>query len=185
MRKKEFKTNRFSKVLSRFLVCIVFVLIGLIGLKSSPNLRSFIYKNIFQNNLNFAGINKLYEKYFGSSLPLTGSNTSLTMVSSEKISYDGSKKFKDGVRLNVSENYAVPLLNSGIVVFTGEKEGYGNTVIVQGADDVEVWYSNLKDVKVSMYDYLKKGSIVGEVLDDKLVLVFSKDGNFLDYKKYI
>ena len=36
-----------------------------------------------------------------------------------------------------------------------------------------------------MYDYLKKGSIIGEALDDKLVLVFTKDGKNLDYKKYI
>ena len=184
MRKKEFKTNKVSKILSRFLVFVIITLCGLIVLKGSPNLRNVVFKNIFQNNLKFAKINELYEKYFGSSLPLTGSD-SLALVSSEKLSYEKSEGYKDGVRLSVSKNYAVPVLESGIVIFTGEKEGYGNTVIVQGADDVEVWYSNLKEVKVSMYDYLKKGSIIGEALDDKLVLVFTKDGKNLDYKKYI
>ena len=184
VKKKKFKTNSFSKIVSRFLVFIIFVLICLIVLKSSPSLRNVIYKNVFQNNLKFAKINKIYEKYFGSSLPFDNSS-SLSYVSSEKISFEKEEKYKDGVRLNVSNNYAVPALNSGIVVFTGEKEGYGNTVVIQGADDVEVWYSNLKDIKISMYDYLKKGSIVGEVLDDRLVLVFTKDGKVLDYKKYI
>lgn len=185
MRKKEFKTNRFSKILSRFLVFIIITLCGLIVLKGSPNLRNIIFKNVFQNNLKFAKINDLYEKYFGSSLPLTVADSSLSLVSSEKLNYKEEEKYKDGVKLTVSKNYAVPLLNSGIVVFTGEKEGYGNTVIVQGADDVEIWYSNLKDIKVDMYDYLKKGSIVGEALDENLVLIFTKNGEFLDYKKYI
>ncbi|MBR3362430.1 MAG: M23 family metallopeptidase [Bacilli bacterium] len=184
MRKKEFKTNRFSKLLSRFLVFVIIVLCGLIFLKKSPNLRNVVFKNVFQNNLKFAKINDLYEKYFGSALPLTGSD-SLSLVSSEKLSFEKEEGYKDGVKLTVSNNYAVPLLDSGIVVFTGEKEGYGNTVIVQGANDVEVWYSNLKEVKVSMYDYLKKGSIVGETMDNNLVLVFIKDGKNLDYKKYI
>ena len=184
MKKREFKTNKFSKALSRFLIFVIIILCGLICLKGSPNLRNIVFKNVFQNNLKFAKINELYEKYFGSSLPLTGSD-SLALVSSEKLSYDKAEEYKNGVKLTVSKNYAVPLLESGIVIFTGEKEGYGNTVIVQGADDVEVWYSNLKEVKVSMYDYLKKGSIIGEVIENKLVLVFTKDGKKLDYKKYI
>lgn len=184
MRKKEFKTNSGSKILSRFLIFVIITLCFLIVLKGSPKLRSTVFKNVFQNNLKFAKINELYEKYFGSSLPLTGSD-SVALVSSEKLSFEKEEEYKDGVKLTVSNNYAAPLLNSGIVIFTGEKEGYGNTVIVQGADDVEVWYCNLKEVKVSMYDYLKKGSIVGEAADDKLILVFTKDGKNLDYKKYI
>jgi len=36
-----------------------------------------------------------------------------------------------------------------------------------------------------MYDYLKAGDIVGETLDDKLYIVFMKDGKVLDYKDYI
>ena len=184
MRKKKFKANRFSKLLSRFMVCIIIVLCMLIFLKGSPSLRDVVYKNVFQNSLKFAKINELYEKYFGSSLPLTGSD-SLALVSSEKLNFENEEKYKDGVKLTVSKNYAIPLLESGIVIFTGEKEGYGNTVIVQGADDVEVWYSNLKEVKVSMYDYLKKGSIVGEANDNILILVFTKDGKILDYKKFI
>ena len=166
-------------------MCVVFVLIGLITLKSNPNLRNTVYKNVFQSNLKFAKINELYEKYFGSSLPLTGNKSNLMAVSSEKLEYDSLEKYKDGVLLKVSDGYATPVLNSGIVIFAGEKEGYGNTVIVQGADDVEIWYSNLKDIKVSMYDYLKKGAIVGEAADNKLILVFTKEGKTLDYKKYI
>ena len=79
----------------------------------------------------------------------------------------------------------IPIIKSGIVVFTGEKEGYGNTVVVQQGDGVEVWYANIKEIKVSMYDYLKAGDILGEADGSKLYLVFTKEGEILDYKKYI
>ena len=184
MRKmKTKKKNMFSTVISRFLVCIIICLIGLIVLKSNPNLKRFVYRNVFQNNLKFAKINSLYEKYFGSTLPLTGNN--ITAVSSEQLEYESEEKYEGGVKLKVSNNYAIPALKSGIVVVTGEKDKYGNTVVVQGADGVEIWYSNLKELKISMYDYIKKGSIIGEVSDNNLILVFTKDGKELDYKKYI
>ncbi len=186
MRKKQIKkVNRFFKLLSHFLVCIIITLIGLIVLKSNADLRNFVYKNVFQSNLKFASINEFYEKYFGSSLPLSEKQSSLSMVSSEKIEYSNLEKYKEGVKLKVSNNYTIPVIKSGIVIFAGVKEDYGNTVIVQTADDIEMWYSNLKDIKVNMYDYLKKGSIIGEADGKDLILVFTKDGKSLDYKKYI
>lgn len=186
MRKKEIKkVSKVSKWFSRLLVCVIITLVGLISLKSSPNLRNIVYKKVFQNNLGFAKINELYEKYFGSSLPLTGSKSDLSLVSSQKLEYSDLIKYKDGVKLTVSKDYAVPVIRSGIVVFAGEKEGYGKTIITQDSDNIEVWYSGLKDIKIDMYDYLKKGSIVGEVNGEELILVFTKEGKTLDYKKYI
>jgi len=157
----------------------------MIILKSNASLRSKAYKVIYQSNLKFPKINELYEKYFGSSLPLTGDKVNAVMVSSEKIEYEKAEKYKDGVKLKVKEGYVIPLINSGIVVFAGEKDGYGNTVIVEDAEGVDMWYCNLKEIKVNMYDYLKKGSIVGEASGDNFILVFTKDEEVLDYKKYI
>lgn len=185
MKKKEFRrVSLFSKLVNRTLVFVIFVLVCLIFLKGNSHFRSSIYKGIFKDNLKFAKINDIYEKYFGSALPLKGSD-SLSMVSSSKIQYESIQKYKDGVSLKVSQNYAVSCLETGIVIFSGEKEGYGNTIIIQGADETEFWYSNLNGLKVQMYDYIKKGEIVGEALDSKLVLVFKKDGKVLNYKKFI
>jgi len=36
-----------------------------------------------------------------------------------------------------------------------------------------------------MYDYVEKGSLIGEVIDTNLFLAFQKEGNFVDYKEYI
>lgn len=185
MSKKRIKKVSFiSKLFSKFLVCVVLLLGILIALKSSPSLRENLYKYVFQNHFNFAEVNTVYEKLFGSSLPLTGTEKT-ALVSSTKIEYEDEKEYKDGVELTVSKGYVIPVIKSGIVVFAGEKEGYGNTVVVEQGDGIEVWYANIKEIKVSMYDYLKAGDILGEANGEKIYLVFTKEGKVLDYKKYI
>ena len=70
-------------------------------------------------------------------------------------------------------------------MFIGKKEGYGNTLIVQQANGIDCWYGNIKNLSVKLYDYVEKGSALGEVENNLLYLVFKKDGAVLDYKNYI
>lgn len=177
--------RKILKFLNKLLISVIILLIGLITLKANPNLRNTFYRKVFQNNLKFAKIDELYKKYFGSSLPLTGNENSLALVSAQKIEYEKEEKYKDGVKLKVSKDYAIPVIKSGIVIFAGEKEGYGKTIIVEDADGVETWYSNIKEIKVDMYDYLKKGSIISQADGETLILSFTKDGKKIDYKKYL
>lgn len=178
------KVSFISKFFSRFLIFVILLLGCLIGLKASPSLRENLYRYVFKNNFEFAKVNAVYEKLFGSSLPLTGSEKT-SMVSSLKIEYEEASAYKDGVMLKVSDSYVIPVIKSGIVIFAGEKDGYGNTVIIQQGDGTEVWYGGISDIKVSMYDYLKAGDILGESFGNKIYLVFTKEGEILDYKKYI
>ena len=69
-----------------------------------------------------------------------------------------------------------------MVIYTGEKEEYGFTVIIEQVDGTEVWYSNLKNCNVKLYDYVEKGSLLGEV-DNELYIVIVKDGIYLDYEE--
>ena len=70
-------------------------------------------------------------------------------------------------------------------MFIGEKENYGNTIVVEQTDGIEVFYSNIKLNNIKLYDYLEKGELLGEVNDNTLYLVFEKEGKYLDYKEYI
>lgn len=184
--KEKEKPSFFSKCLSKVLVLVVITLVTLITLKSNPNLRNEVYKKVFQNNMSFAKINEIYKKYFGSSLPLADNITPSTeLVSAEKIEYTDINKYKDGAKLTVKENYVVPAMDSGLIIFAGQKDDYGNTIIVQRPDNVEVWYANLKEINVSLYDYIKKGEIIGETKEKTLYMIFTKEGKVLDYQKYI
>ena len=69
-------------------------------------------------------------------------------------------------------------------MFIGEKEGYGNTVIIQGIDGVDIWYANIENVGVKLYDYTLNGTVLGETIDDKLYLVIKKDNDFIKYEDY-
>lgn len=90
----------------------------------------------------------------------------------------------DGVSLKVSSDYLVPVINGGLVVFVGEKEGYGKVIIIEQEDGIDCWYGNLDNVNVNLYDYVEKGSLLGSV-SEELYLVFKNKGEIVSYEKYI
>lgn len=167
---------------SRVLLTSIVFLVGLIVTKNNAKVKDFINKNVYTNNFKFAQAKNLYDKYFGKYIADTPKET---QVFSEKVTYTDSSVYKDGVKLTVAPNYLVPALESGIVIFMGNKEEYGNTLIVEQIDGVEVWYANIDIKDIKMYDYIEKGSLIGEALDEKLYLLFQKDGKYLNYKEYL
>ncbi len=171
--------------ISRTLITIILLLITLIAIKDNEDMKKLIKTNVFEESLKFSKAKKLYQKYFGKFLSIDKIIKEDEPVFSEKLQYEKANIYKDGVKLRVSKNYMVPYLESGIVVFMGEKEGYGNTVIVEQVNGIAVWYSNVNSTNVKMYDYVEKGSLLGEVKDTTLYLVFQKEDKYLDYSKYI
>lgn len=167
----------------KFLILVILTMITLILLKNNQ-FKTIFYKYVYNENINFASINKWYESKFGSSLPFSKYFEDVTPVFNEKLNYKEKNKYKDGVALTVDDDYLVPALDSGIVIFIGEKEGYGNTIIIQQENGVDLWYSNLKEINLKLYDYIKEGSLIG-VSNSSLYLVFTKDGEVVDYQEYI
>ena len=76
------------------------------------------------------------------------------------------------------------MLDSGLVVYIGEKEGYGSCIVVKQSNGIDVIYGNITDTNIKVYDYIEKGTIIGNA-NEYLYLVFQKEGETLDYKKYI
>lgn len=174
----------FSKVLNKVLITGLITIVCMIFFKSNSSFKSFFYDKVLGVNFNFAYINNLYEKYFGGALPFSDVFESTSTVFNDTLVYSDLSDYLDGVSLSVNENYLVPSLDSGLVVFIGDKDEYGKTVIVETASGVDVWYSNMSNISVDMYEYISKGSFLGSC-DNNLYLVFKKDGNVLDYRKYI
>lgn len=170
---------------SRFLFTIILTLIALILLKKNSEFKNAFYKHVYEENFSFAQVNAMYKKYFGSAIPfedILKKNTK--SVFNEKLTYSKAEAYKDGVKLEVSKQYLVPVLESGMVVFVGEKDGYGNTIIVQQMNGVDVWYSNVTS-NVKLYDYIEAGEALGEVNGNDLYLIFKKDGTIQNYEDYI
>ena len=157
----------------------------MILVKNNTEIKNVILEQIYNKNFKFTKAKKIYEKYFGDILSSEQFTNDEQAVFQEELTYKKANTYLDGVALTVDNNYMVPVLETGIVIFMGEKEGYGNTVVIEQIDGVDVSYSNISTDGIQLYDYVEKGSLLGEVNNKKLYLVFQQDGECLDYKRFV
>ena len=169
---------------SRVLFAIIIFLVALIGCKN-PTFKSFVNEQVYHTNFQFASLKEWYQKNVGNIIPLDTNLPNSEPVFSEQLFYQSKNLYKDGVQLKVGEHYLVPILESGIVVFMGEKEGYGNTIVIQQVNGVDLWYCNITSSDLKLYDYVEKGNLLGESLGEDIYLVFEKEGEFLNYQDYL
>lgn len=185
IKKKLVLKKSFQNFINRTLIVTILFLISLILIKSNLTFKNNVIKYVYEDSFKFTKFKSVYEKYFGKLLSIDKITHKEEKVFDEKLDYQKANVYKDGVSLTVVENYMVPTLESGIIVFMGEKEGYGNTVIIEQIDGLDVWYSNIKSNNIKMYDYIEKGNLIGEVNGKKLYMVFQKEGKYLNYKEYL
>lgn len=177
--------NYVNSLISRILLSVIVFFGAIIFMNSTKVGNEFIKEKVLKDNISFTKIANIYNKYFGDIVPFDKVIKDDTTVFNEKIQYDNITNYKDGYELQVKKNYLVPIINSGVVVFVGEKEGYGNTVIIQGIDEVDYWYGNVGNLSVSLYDYVSKGGYLGTAEGEKMYLLFRKDSEYLEYNDFI
>ncbi len=170
----------------KLMATIILTLSILIGIKQSKTFKKVFYEQVYETNFSFAYINNVYKNLFGNPIPFQELvKTPVQATFKEQLVYKEKENYKEGVKLTVEDHYLVPIKNSGLVVFIGEKEGYGKTVIIQQMNGVDLWYGGLKEINVKLYDYVEEGSLLGETENQNLFLVFKKEGTTLDYKEYL
>lgn len=173
------------RFINQTLISIIILLIGLIVIRKDVSLKEKINKKIYEDNIEFVKVKNLYDKYFGEILPINNFVSENKPVFNEKINYLKEEKYNDGVKLTVENNLMIPNMKDGIVVFIGEKENYGNTIVVEQTDGIDVFYGNIENSNIKLYDYVESGTLLGQAKDNYIYLVFQKEGNSLDYKQYI
>ena len=181
--KNKTKRNSFKGLLTRFLLAAILFLTLAITYKSNSTFKDYLDKHLFNSNISFTKIKKVYNKYLGGVLPKIKEDN-ITPVLSEKIAYKDIENYYDGIDLKVESYYLVPSLEEGMVIFIGDKEHYGNTIIIEDLNGINYWYGNITNTNLKLYDYIEKGTTVGEVSND-LYLVFSKDNKYLNYEDYL
>jgi len=185
MKEKLVLKKSIRKALNKLLFSVIIFLIGMILVKQDIKYKSIIKTKLYEESFPFQKAKLLYEKYLGNILSIDKNIKKEMPVFSEKLSFNELDKFYDGVKLEVTDNYMVPVLESGVVVFIGEKDKYKNTVIVEQVNGIDTFYGNINVSNIKLYDYVEKGELLGEVNNNELYLVFQKDGKYLDYKEYI
>lgn len=182
--KTSLKKSFLVSFLNKILVCFILVITCLIIMKNNDDFKKFVKKDVFHDNISFAYLNNLYNKYFGKVLP-SYKIEDVTPVFNEKLEYKNINKYYDGYKLEVNNSYLVPIIESGIVVYSGNMDKYGNTIIIEGIDGVDIWYGNINNINVKLYDYVNKGDFLGEVIDNNLYLVLEKNKEYLKFEDYI
>lgn len=178
------KSKYISFLFTRTLLAIIVILVSAIYVNmNDKNLKNYKEK-LFEKSLSFNKISKSYNKVFGKVLPLEIEKGTTKTVFNDGLSYSKIDKYENGFKLDMTSN-AVTSLYDGIVVFIGNKDTYKNTVIVQGSDGVDIWYGNVSNVSVTLYDYITKDTIIGEAADNTLYLVFNKENEYLGYEEYL
>ena len=173
-----------SLILRSLTVIVLFLILAILS-KSSETYKDTIVTNLYEKNISFTKIKNLYNKYLGGIVPLDKVTPDVTPVFNEQLEYTNKSIYYDGVKLEVIDKYLVPIIEEGMVVYIGEKENYGNVVIIEGVDGIDIWYGNMETTTVELYDYVEKSTYLGQTKDNYLFLAYSKDGKFLDYKEYL
>ncbi len=170
-----------KKYISKILLSIIFFLLCVIYLKIDSNNINTFKSIVFDNSLSFNKVCNIYNKYFGDVIPITQKDK---QVFKETLGNNLMDNYLNGKIINVDSDYLVSAINSGVVVFIGNKDGYNNTIIIQGIDGVDIWYGNVVDYTVNLYDYVNKGDIISKVNDNKLYLVLVKNNTYINYEDY-
>ena len=181
--KKKESNNKFSKFIFKcFLIVLIFIGFSIL-IKSNPKLKNDIYNKVYNSNFSFAQFKNIYNKHIGNILPFQ--NIFKTKkVFNESLKYKSLSKYNKGVKLTLEDNYPIPSIKGGIVIFNGKKDGK-KTLIIEQYDGIDVWYCNLSNTSLNLYDYVEDNSIVGEAKNNELYLMFYKDGVEIDYKEVL
>jgi len=171
-RSKNNKNNFFKSIISKLFTITIFTMIVIIASNYSVSFRNFIINDVLNSTMDFSKVNKL----LNSTSKIFESNK--TMIVNSEVS-DNSEEYLDGVKYNVQNNSDVLLKDSGIVTYIGNKEGYGNTVIVQQSNGYYAWYGNIKE-SIKLYDYLEKGSVIGNSKGKYYYYALFKDNKKVD-----
>lgn len=174
-----------SNLLSKFLLSIIFLMVSIILIKSNSNIKTFYQEDILTKQINFTKFNNFYTKYFGNILPdYTVPSIPTQMASNTEFDYNNGTPYLNGTKLETTENYPVPVITSGIIVFLGEKDSLGPTCIVQGVDGIDIWYSHIDTSSLNLYDYVTEGKILAPTESNYFYLTIDSNGNYLTYDTY-
>ncbi|WP_070120808.1 M23 family metallopeptidase [Bacillus marinisedimentorum] len=158
----------------------------------------------FEQEFQFAAVSTWYKDTFGTPVALlpekeaeregTPAGDKLESSYDYAVPVIGGKvtesfeKNGEGIHLETGGNSAVEAVKEGIVIFAGQKEEFGNTVIIQHADGTktwETWYGNLEDIDVRLYDFIETKTRIGTVKQGdsgagSFYFAIKQDGDFID-----
>lgn len=187
-----------STFLGRLLISIL--LVSVIAIIFQLNQKPFTIVqdkigNVMEQEFKFATVSNWYETTFGEPLTFFTNKNNELVDNTEVIQTTGKvlENFETNGQGILIENDTTKVvsLEEGLVIYTGEKDGIGKTVIVQNIDGTETWYGKLDTISVSVYDEVKKGDVLAQSIPENngdvgtYYLAMKKENEFIDPNQVI
>lgn len=93
---------------------------------------------------------------------------------------------QQGIRVGTITSLPVEVVKEGWVRFVGEREGLGQTIIIDHGHGEESWYGELQDLEVQLHDWVMQGDVVGttslnaESGQGQFYFALKKNASFVD-----
>lgn len=171
------KVKVVPKIITKILLSLIFLFGSLIFTSLKDEYLVMYKKYVFDSTFNFMEFKNFYNKISGKK------EDKDVMVMGTGLEYTSITPYLEGESLTIDKEVPINILNDGIVVFVGEKEGFNNTVIIQGSDGYDIWYGNLENIDVKIYDYVDTNKIIASATDN-LYLLITKDQEHYTYDEY-
>ncbi|MBR3162217.1 MAG: peptidoglycan DD-metalloendopeptidase family protein [Bacilli bacterium] len=169
-------------ILKLLISIIIFLILGILC-KVDDKYKNKINYYLFENSFNFNSVYNFYNKYLGGTSFYEKRNT-LHPVFYEELKYNKIEKYKQGIKLEVTKNYLIPAIKKGTVINIKNHKYYNNTIIINTDNNINIWYGNICNPFVKIYDHLDKGKYIGQSCQNYIYIIYEKNGKYLDYKKY-
>lgn len=160
------KKEILKKLLGKLYTIVIFTMFVIILSNTNESFKKFLIDDVLNNTMDFSKVNNALDNV-----------TNVFKEDETKIVFNEEKEqeeYKDGYKYYINKNEEVKLKDSGIITYIGEKEGYGNTIIVQQSNGYYAWYGNINE-EVKLYDYIEAGESIGKSKEDYYYYVLLKD----------
>ncbi|MGA9289623.1 MAG: M23 family metallopeptidase [Anaerobacillus sp.] len=169
--------NKQSFLIRSMIAACLFLSAGILFKAESEQLAPVqgYVSNMMADEFQFATVKDWYEGKFGNPValfptePVSDSASdapAYALPASGKVLEDFETTGK-GIMVETVLSSGVEAIDAGVVTYAGDKEGIGQTVVIQHTDGSESWYGMLESIDVSVYDFVQTKDKLGSVTNSE------------------
>ncbi len=114
---------------------------------------------IFLPDVKFSNIERAYALGEAFEKPVRGRLTS--RYGYRRDPFTGKRSFHTGIDIANRVGEKIYAASSGRIIYTGSREGYGNTIIIEHNFGYRTYYAHLSEIKVIRGQKVRKGEVIG------------------------
>lgn len=169
--------NKQSFMIRSMIAACLFLSAGILFKADSERVAPIqgYVSDLMVQDFQFATVKEWYEGKFGNPVALfptapesetAGEKPVYALPASGKV-LENFETTGKGIMVETVLSSEVEAINAGVVTYAGNKDGTGQTVVVQHTDGSESWYGMLDSIDVSLYDFVQTKDKLGSVTNSE------------------